>query len=633
MLMSSKGVPQAVAMAPFGSGEPQEDVPLASLVEPKEPAYTRINAFKAAVSQADQFRGLICAAAVDGEYHKLPYLLDRLAALAPSVALLKATGVGFLLKDQSLWRLAGDKVAKKADKIQREWAADVPYAGKQFIDELPKAPQPFNGLRFSSFADAAAKLDQEFLEYLEGETDRQVCKQLAVVLCMNGFRSARHLEGAQMDDFKAMVRSPAQRAMLGRIHTTVEARMALKRRRLGNALEIIYEQVGISYNPATEAPGAVESAQQLAGRVSDMDVDEVHNVIDKTFRAFKVPMGTGATPAATIHAMEAATQRGVPVGDLLVAKAGALRLETKRSSLSAVGSALRCWHAFAVTVLAYEADKTMPPKCSQDVESWVAVFRNGNTASNYVGYLRWACTHLHISTAWDSRALMDTVRGARKRHERVHGGTKHAAQFLTDDLLAKIVNMADTLEMPEFGHFAVVCWEFLLRVQSEAIPMLAGSNNDTSSLPTGRHSGLWIDNENQLCLRLARRKNRPSGSFLRRGCVCATKGKSLCGVHRLRAFLASKQVAAPLWSFTPAKALHTLKRMLVLCRAPNHAAFTLKAFRAGRATQLAAQGKSLGAILQAGEWRSSAFLSYIDTDAVDSLQLLDQTLALSDEEA
>ena len=107
----------------------------------------------------------------------------------------------------------------------------------------------------------------------------------------------------------------------------------------------------------------------------------------------------------------------------------------------------------------------------------------------------------------------------------------------------------------------------------------------------------------------------------------------MCAVHRMRAFLASKQVAAPLWSFTPATALHALKRMLVLVNAPEPSGFTLKTFRAGRATALAAQGKSLGTILQAGEWRSSAFMNYVDMDTVDNSQLLNQTLALSDEEA
>ena len=72
--------------------------------------------------------------------------------------------------------------------------------------------------------------------------------------------------------------------------------------------------------------------------------------------------------------------------------------------------------------------------------------------------------------------------------------------------------------------------------------------------------------------------------------------------------------------------------MLTLCATADVAKFTLKAFRAGKATALAASGKSLGTILQAGEWRSSAFMSYVDTDVVDAAQILDQTLGASDEE-
>ena len=41
---------------------------------------------------------------------------------------------------------------------------------------------------------------------------------------------------------------------------------------------------------------------------------------------------------------------------------------------------------------------------------------------------------------------------------------------------------------------------------------------------------------------------------------------------------------------------------------------------------LAAEGKSIGAILQAGEWRSAAFLAYVDEEAVDASQLLDKLL-------
>ena len=88
-----------------------------------------------------------------------------------------------------------------------------------------------------------------------------------------------------------------------------------------------------------------------------------------------------------------------------------------------------------------------------------------------------------------------------------------------------------------------------------------------------------------------------------------------------------------LWELSAAVALRQLRRLLTLMAVPNAGAFTLKAFRAGKATALAAAGKSLDIILAAGEWRPSAFLSYVDTDVVDQAQVLDQTLAASDDEA
>ena len=58
--------------------------------------------------------------------------------------------------------------------------------------------------------------------------------------------------------------------------------------------------------------------------------------------------------------------------------------------------------------------------------------------------------------------------------------------------------------------------------------------------------------------------------------------------------------------------------------------FTLKAYRAGKATAMAAAGATVGEILQAGEWRSQAFLRYVDTDAVDEAQMLSAAVEGSD---
>ena len=73
-------------------------------------------------------------------------------------------------------------------------------------------------------------------------------------------------------------------------------------------------------------------------------------------------------------------------------------------------------------------------------------------------------------------------------------------------------------------------------------------------------------------------------------------------------------------------------RFLTLLHVVDASRYTLKAFRAGRVTALAASGASIGEILLAGEWKSFALMRYIDMDAVDQAQLLNAALDASDKE-
>ena len=97
--------------------------------------------------------------------------------------------------------------------------------------------------------------------------------------------------------------------------------------------------------------------------------------------------------------------------------------------------------------------------------------------------------------------------GARHRDLRLTSGAKHAAHLLTQDQVQQIVVRADQMGMKDFACFVLVCWEYLLRVHSEGLPLLAGVSDDATSLPSGRHSGVWVDGDDTLCLRLQQRKN------------------------------------------------------------------------------------------------------------------------------
>ena len=60
---------------------------------------------------------------------------------------------------------------------------------------------------------------------------------------------------------------------------------------------------------------------------------------------------------------------------------------------------------------------------------------------------------------------------------------------------------------------------------------------------------------------------------------------------------------------------------------------TWKSVRSGRAPEMAASGFTLGQVLvEAGEWRSAAFLRYLDETRADNLQLPRTALDDSDDE-
>ena len=109
-------------------------------------------------------------------------------------------------------------------------------------------------------------------------------------------------------------------------------------------------------------------------------------------------------------------------------------------------------------------------------------------------------------------------------------------------------------------------------------------------------------------------------------------GMSNCAFCRLCVHMASLKPGERLFRWSPSQFLAKLRKYLALARVPFADKYTLKCYRAGRATELALQGKPIGQILMAGEWRSSAFTKYVDNDALDQSNMLISALEESDEE-
>ena len=155
---------------------------------------------------------------------------------------------------------------------------------------------------------------------------------------------------------------------------------------------------------------------------------------------------------------------------------------------------------------------------------------------------------------------------------------------------------------------------FLLRLPSECLPIRVASGDAADhACQAVVHVG-----DDYISLRLKRRKNKEGGSLLTRRCWCSTC-KETCPVHVLGKFFTDCGAGAtPFASFDAREALGTLRTWLQVLNIEGAAKYRTHDFRRGHALDLQKGGASLRTILEAGEWRSAAFLKYLDVGALEA---------------
>ena len=135
--------------------------------------------------------------------------------------------------------------------------------------------------------------------------------------------------------------------------------------------------------------------------------------------------------------------------------------------------------------------------------------------------------------------------------------------------------------------------------------------------------------DDKLILHLARRKNKPEGSVLTRACWCS-KCPATCPVHFLGAFFAGLGGGQrPFARFTPSVALCQLRMLLNWMQVPQAKYYRSHDLRRGHARDMQANGSTLRDILNAGEWRSPAFLQYLDLEQLEDDCVVEAHLAES----
>ena len=182
------------------------------------------------------------------------------------------------------------------------------------------------------------------------------------------------------------------------------------------------------------------------------------------------------------------------------------------------------------------------------------------------------------------------------------------------------------------GPCCLFAYSFLLRVPSEALPAIVGCTGAEEGSNAVLEAG-----EGTFTLHLKRRKNKPEGSCLMRKCCCA-KAPKLCIACLLRplmqATLPGRRVFMGVTAGGAVKALRCMLQAVGTERAQFYRPHDL---RRGHAEDLRLEGMFLGLwrlcrlvrlhsplrgaplwkILAAGEWRSPAFLDYLDAHRME----------------
>jgi hypothetical protein len=106
----------------------------------------------------------------------------------------------------------------------------------------------------------------------------------------------------------------------------------------------------------------------------------------------------------------------------------------------------------------------------------------------------------------------------------------------------------------------------------------------------------------------------------------------MCPVHVVERHLSQYDHELLVFDIGVHEFMSLLRRGLALLGVPHAHQYTTTCFRAGHANEMAKNGFTLEFIMQMGEWKSKAVLSYIDEEAVEQSTFLIQALDAESED-
>ena len=583
-----------------------------------------------------QWRDKVVEAVAWQQHGQLHQLVLQAMKQLPSKEVVLASGCGVLLNDQTIWsRSPRPETASLAQETCSKWKLHCRKFDTPASESKPK--HPLAGLKARDFSGAVQELHRWLVEIGEMPRPDQVVRRAAVAIALHGIHSWQHLEGLFPCDVERWTTVDAVRGLLIAA-VKVANQLAERDRQRQEMLAIASAEPVLLMKPvaATFAQPKLCDVNCSALVLSDSLQPEVRESRARKLEADLVQnslegLRKTSGPMKAVKQLTSAKESGVDVNGVLDNLAVEALEETNFKSFKSLASGIKCWHFFAL-LLGYMEACTLPPLHDGDVIRYISIFRCGGTAANYIGYLSWACRRMRLSMDWKTEAVSHALAGVKKRTARLSAGTLYRKFVMTEALLIQLVSLARGLGESSWANRFVIAFDFLLRVQSELCHMYAGCDKDASTLAEGVCAALWICKRRRVAyLRLRRRKNRPNGSLLSRSCTCAAC-PALCSFCAVAEETARVNPGDELWHVSAHEFLKMLRRYLVLLLCKEAERATLKCFRAGKACCLAAAGTDIKIILELGEWRSKAVMSYLSSEAIDEMQVLRCSLEESDSE-
>ena len=272
---------------------------------------------------------------------------------------------------------------------------------------------------------------------------------------------------------------------------------------------------------------------------------------------------------------------------------------------------MRAWGAFADGVLKLNG-RHLPPTV-EGLFAFSSMFRSVGTYTNYVGSVAFACELAGVSAA----ACRDPLLRRAKRAIAHRQQQSRERRFIRRGLLRRLVALAIAEHAPEEAALYILCYAFMLRCASEAMPLVVEHSGLTERSVASSHPAVLQCDGHTARIHLVRRKNAPTGVTLDRECWCSGCSAT-CPVHAgAKVLEAHPGGAAPFSRWSSGALRVNLRRRLAALGIEHATEYGLHSFRRGHAMDMFERGAGLRLILEAGGWKSCAFALYLQGSLVE----------------